>query len=291
MDHDKLPRKAAKRAMGIAESVLLVMGAALMAAYTVPGIHATVMSRAALREFALAEQGGPPSSDASGTPAGAQPKVDFSLWSIKRIRAYRESLTHQFATPLAVLKIPKIGLEVPVFNGTDDLTLNRGVGRIIGTAQFGQGGNVGIGGHRDGFFRGLKDLAVGDRIELKTRARTETYRVDDIRIVKPRDVQVLTDRGVDSLTLVTCFPFYFIGDAPQRYIVRATASGAPINYKASAPPNPTIGKIEIRRGDHETIHSNPYPARGGAVSDLRGEHDGASAESDQRHVGRGHQGS
>jgi hypothetical protein len=153
MDQDKAPPKVAKRAMGIAERVSLVMGAALMCGYTVAGIYATVMSRVALREFAMAAQKEPRSNGASGTPAGVQPKVDFSLWSMKRITAYEKSLKRQFAPPLAVLQIPKIGLEVPVFNGRDDLTLNREAERIIGTAQFGHGGNVGIGGHRDSFFR------------------------------------------------------------------------------------------------------------------------------------------
>jgi sortase A len=243
MDQDK-PLKVAKRAMGIAERLLLVTGAALVGAYTVAGIHATVMSRAALREFAMVEQKGPASSNASETPAGVRPKVDFSLWSMKRITAYEESLTHRFAPPLAVLKIPRIGLEVAVFNGTDDLTLNRGVGRIIGTAPLGQRGNVGIGGHRDGFFRGLKDVVVGDGIELKTPVRTEIYKVDDVRIVSPADVRVLKERGVSTLTLVTCYPFYFIGDAPQRYIVRARVSDEAVDRKVDTLPNVAVGKIK-----------------------------------------------
>lgn len=155
---------------------------------------------------------------------------------MERITAYEESLRQQFAPPLAGLEIPKIGVEVPVFDGTDDLTLNRGVGRIIGSGRVGQGGNVGIAGHRDGFFRGLKDVVAGDRIELRTPQRTEVYEVDQIRIVSPSDVDVLKDRGVATLTLVTCYPFYFIGDAPQRYIVRATVSGEGLNSTTSDPP-------------------------------------------------------
>jgi len=87
-------------------------------------------------------------------------------------------------------------------------------------------------------------VVVGDRIELKAPTRAEIYTVDDIRIVTPADVQVLTDRGVAILSLVTCYPFYFIGEAPQRYIVRATASDEPINHKANVPPNTTIEKIK-----------------------------------------------
>jgi sortase A len=241
---DKPPRKVAERAMAIAGRLLLVIGAVLVGVYVVARIHAAVMSRAALREFAQAEQQESAGVDATGAPGAGKQKVDFSLWSMKRITAYEESLKQQFAHPLAVLEIPKIGLEVPVFDGTDDLTLNRGVGRIIGTARFGKGGNVGIAGHRDGFFRGLKEVVVGDQIELRTPPRIESYKVDDIRIVTPTDVQVLEDRGVASLTLVTCYPFYFIGNAPQRYIVRAVALDEAVGRKASVPPNAAVGKIK-----------------------------------------------
>ncbi|MFZ0283603.1 MAG: class D sortase [Terriglobales bacterium] len=124
------------------------------------------------------------------------------------------------AAPLGVLRIPKIRLEVAVLEGTDDLTLNRGVGRIEGSAKLGENGN--IAGHRDGFFRGLKDIKVGDRIELEGRERTETYVVDQIKVVDPSNVGVLQPRSKPSLTLVTCFPFHFIGSAPERYIVHAS---------------------------------------------------------------------
>jgi LPXTG-site transpeptidase (sortase) family protein len=89
------------------------------------------------------------------------------------------------------LNIPKIHLEVPVFEGTDDLTLDRGVGRIVGTAHPGQPGNIGIAGHRDGFFRGLKDIAPGEEIELRVHDAVATYVVDQITVVTPQDVSVL----------------------------------------------------------------------------------------------------
>jgi sortase A len=121
-----------------------------------------------------------------------------------------------------VLRIDKLGIEVPVFDGTDDLTLNRGVGRIIGTARLGGTGNIGIAGHRDGFFRGLKDISVGDKVDLMMIEARAAYVVDQIEIVSPDDVRVLQPRGVPSLTLVTCYPFYFVGDAPNRFIVHAS---------------------------------------------------------------------
>lgn len=158
------------------------------------------------------------SAPAARSPGAA---VDQSLWSEGRIARYRESLGRLFAPPLAVLRIPRIGLEVAVLPGVDEVTLNRGVGHIPGTPSPGEPGNVAIAGHRDGFFRGLKDLEIGDRIELETRGTRQLYSVDTLRIVEPTEVQVLDPTPAPVLTLVTCYPFYFVGKAPQRFIVRA----------------------------------------------------------------------
>jgi sortase A len=123
--------------------------------------------------------------------------------------------------PLAVLRIPRIDLEVAVLEGTSEVTLNRAVGHIEETAVPGMSGNSGIAGHRDGFFRGLKDLGIGDSIELDTLQRKQIYRVERTWIVNPEDVSVLDPTSTQAITLVTCYPFYFVGSAPQRYIVRA----------------------------------------------------------------------
>jgi sortase A len=146
---------------------------------------------------------------------------DQSLWSAERVRAWQSTLNDPASPPLAVLRIPRIGLEVAVLQGTDDFTLNRAVGHIADTARPGTDGNSGIAGHRDGFFRGLKDIVPGDVIELETLDGSEVYRVERTWIVDPEDVSVLDPTPTRSLTLVTCHPFYFIGSAPQRYIVRA----------------------------------------------------------------------
>jgi sortase A len=153
--------------------------------------------------------------------------VNFSLWSEPRIDAYKRTLAQHLLPALAVLRVPKIELEVPVLEGTDDLTLNRGTGWIRGTARPEEWGNIGIAGHRDGFFRGLKDLKTGDTMDLVTRGRTDTYVVDDMRIVNPDDVSVLRRGVARSLTLVTCYPFYFVGSAPQRYVVHASIIHSP----------------------------------------------------------------
>jgi sortase A len=203
------------------QRLLLVIGLLLIGIYVGAQIHRAIMSRAAVRRFEdLQAKPGAGTSENLRSASGL--KVDFSLWSEKRIEEYEHSLTEHFDPPLAILRIAKLNLEVPVLEGTDDLTLNRGVGHIQGTGRPGDEGNVGIAGHRDGFFRTLKDIGPGDTIELVTASRTEIYTVDGIVLVRPTDVSVLQRRPTRSLTLVTCYPFYFIGSAPQRYIVQAS---------------------------------------------------------------------
>ena len=147
---------------------------------------------------------------------------DTTLWSPGRIDDYQTSLRKEFDPPEGVLRIPAISLAVPVLQGTDDLTLNRAVGRIPGTARIGATtGNLGIAGHRDSFFRGLKDIGPGETIELETLWNRLTYEVTDITITTPSDVTVLQRSDEGQLTLVTCYPFYFVGHAPKRYIVTA----------------------------------------------------------------------
>jgi len=152
---------------------------------------------------------------------------DLTLWSPQRIAAWQSTLTLPRDVPLAVLRIARIHLVVPVLEGTSDVTLNRGVGHIEETAMPGTGGNSGIAGHRDGFFRGLKDVGLGDAIELETLHGKQIYRIERAWIVNPEDVSVLDPTPEDSITLVTCYPFYFVGSAPQRYIVRAVRAEPP----------------------------------------------------------------
>jgi sortase A len=206
-----------------AEKVLLLLGIGLSAFYGGPRLRTTLLARAEIARLQQTKQAAAPGEGrqrTSGSP-------DFSLWSEKRIAAYQEALKDATQTSLAVLRIAKFGLEVPILEGTGDVVLDHGLGHIIGTAQPGDEGNVGIAGHRDGFFRCLKDIAVGDKIEIEVSDRTDAYIVDRIVIVDPTNVSVLEPREHSSLTLVTCYPFYFVGSAPQRYIVQATRVGRP----------------------------------------------------------------
>jgi sortase A len=148
-------------------------------------------------------------------------KVDMKLWSSARVKAYKAALQREEPPTLAILRIPRLKLEVPVYDGTSDAVLDLAAGRIEDTALPGTPGNVGIAAHRDGFFRVLKDIKEGDALVLDTPASTEQYRVEWIRITTPEDVSVIDPTPGSAVTLVGCYPFYHVGAAPQRFIVRA----------------------------------------------------------------------
>ena len=216
MQQAQSPRRASRRRARLwtlAETVAWATGITCLVAAGARYVHGTTASQQGIAMFAELQ--------ASALDEG----VDLSLWSEARISAWREASKLARSAPLAVLRIPRIQLEVPVLEGADEVTLNQGAGHIPGTALPGADGNSGIAAHRDGFFRGLKDVRVGDLVELETLRGTATYRIDVLSIVGPDDVTVLRPTAHRSLTLVTCFPFYFVGPAPKRSIVRAVALG------------------------------------------------------------------
>jgi sortase A len=122
---------------------------------------------------------------------------------------------------VAKLNAPSVRLSATVLEGSDDGTLARGAGHIEETAFPGQPGNIGIAGHRDTTFRAVRDLKVGDPLELTTSDAVYRYRITKTLIVEPEDVWVLDPGDRPTLTLVTCYPFTFIGHAPHRYIIQA----------------------------------------------------------------------
>jgi sortase A len=124
-------------------------------------------------------------------------------------------------TPLGRIEISTIGLEAIILEGTDARTLRRGVGHIPGTPLPGQQGNVAITGHRDTFFRPLRNIRKDDEIRLTTLGGSYRYGVDSIKVVGPEDMEVLDNSDDAILTLVTCYPFYYVGPAPKRFVVRA----------------------------------------------------------------------
>lgn len=160
--------------------------------------------------------------------ADAPPKRGFTVlppdqsdWSEARRRHY-EAPAMDTGFPLGIMRIAGIGLEVPVLPGSDTFTLEQGVGWLERTALPGDPGNTAIAGHRDSFFRRLGRVEPGDEIEIVTLERELTYRVTGHSIVEPEDVSVLRPvAGTKALTLITCYPFRYVGNAPQRYIVHA----------------------------------------------------------------------
>jgi len=205
-----LARRALRVGLGLAAKLAFGLGALCAALFVLAQTDRSVAGASALDAFRALQR------------AALAQTPDQSAWSTQRQADYRLSLAETFDAPPGVLEIPSLKLTVPIFNGTSELVLNRGVGWIEGTAQPGDDGNVGLAGHRDGYFRGLKDLKLGDRIEVQSVGRTLRYRVTALKVVDPTDVSVLDPTDEPSVTLVTCFPFYYVGNAPRRYIVRGT---------------------------------------------------------------------
>jgi sortase A len=123
--------------------------------------------------------------------------------------------------PVAVITIPRLGLSAVVLEGAGAKELKLGPGHISRTPLPGEGGNFSVAGHRDTFFRPLRLIGAGDVIVIQRRAQIFRYKVVSTRIVNPADVHVLESTGRDTLTLVTCYPFNFVGSAPKRLIVHA----------------------------------------------------------------------
>ena len=164
-----------------------------------------------------------PSFDDTGDP-------DMSLWAPGRIADYRASLDADLPPVLGVLEVPDIALEVPVYQTASDMVMDRAAGVIDGMAYPHEGGNIGISGHRDGYFRVLKDIEEGDSIVLQTLEGEKRFKVDAIHIVDKTDTHLLKDTRDQTVTLVTCYPFYFVGHAPQRFIVTASLDTTYVNH-------------------------------------------------------------
>ncbi len=147
-------------------------------------------------------------------PSPAQEAAD-------RERAERFGIDGLVGSPLGRIEISSIDLTAMIMEGIDGRTLRHAVGHIPGSPLPGQRGNVALAGHRDKFFRDLRNIHKDDEITLTTLHGTYSYRVDSTQVVEPQDVKVLAATANDFLTLVTCYPFYFVGPAPRRFIVRA----------------------------------------------------------------------
>ena len=212
------------KAVRVLSQALLILGIVLLSMFVFAHMHRLLGSGADRPVFESSRV--LPESDFSadfGTGAGEGVTLaGGSTVSSPQVAYVAKPASYSSGESIGVLRIASLGMEVPVLEGTERITLNRGVGRIAGTALPGLGGNIGIAGHRDSFFRPLRKIRRGDEIELLTRSGRHVYRVDQIKVTNPKDVSVLQPRPTPSLTLVTCYPFYYLGSAPKRYIVAAT---------------------------------------------------------------------
>ena len=193
-----------RAALRVLEIALLVIGIAALTTYGLLELE-KVRGQADLRE--QFENGGTDQLPAELPGDAAQGEERSS-------RAPR-------GTVLGRLTAERIGLDVMIAEGVDRSTLRRAAGRIPGTARLDSEGNVGIAAHRDTFFRPLKDIQRGDVLEVETQKGAYRYRVEWLAVVDPNDVQLLQPSSDAELTLVTCYPFYYVGPAPQRFVVRA----------------------------------------------------------------------
>jgi sortase A len=196
-------------------------------------------------------------------------------------RAMRTRAQARATGVIGRLSIPRLNVSGMVAEGVSERTLDRAIGHLPGTSFPGEPGNAALAGHRDTFFRGLARVRRGDRIRVRTADGAFTYRVARAEVVSPRDVQVLSDRKHPTLTLVTCYPFHWIGPAPKRWIVQANLIGpavamaddgapapvpraAPAAMKAApakASPGRRAGSALARRERLRTVHRHDVDAR------------------------------
>ncbi|OFW16150.1 MAG: hypothetical protein A3F70_02705 [Acidobacteria bacterium RIFCSPLOWO2_12_FULL_67_14] len=189
-----------RRVLRWLERMLVVVGVVLLGYCGYVSLESWLYQRVANRELEVAMVG-PPAAVPS--PSRALPRIPQQGELIGRI------------------EIPRLGLSAVIRAGTDDRTLRLAVGHISGTALPEDGGNIGLAAHRDTFFRPLRDIRIADEIRLVTPTGTFTFLVADTSIVKPTDTWVLDPTRGMTLTLVTCYPFSYVGAAPDRFIVRA----------------------------------------------------------------------
>ena len=173
-------------------------------------------------------------SNANREPAGTLPLPPFE--DAKPATAESLDPTDNSRSLLGRIEISTIGLSAMVLEGVDRRTLRRAVGHIPGTPLPGQPGNVALAGHRDTFFRALRNIHEGDEITLQTVSGLYRYRVDFTKVVDPGEMRVLDNSTDAILTLVTCYPFSYLGPAPKRFIVRAHKLAA----TATGPASPDI---------------------------------------------------
>ena len=193
-----------RRVIRWVERVLLVLGIASLGYYGYVSAETALYQAIENRELDAILASAPPAQRAATQTATRRHRVAPATGS-----------------PIGRIEIPRLGVSAVIRAGSDARTLRLAVGYIPGTALPGESGNIGLAAHRDTFFRRLRDVRANDEIRLVTPEGTFSYLVETTNIVWPRDTWVLDPTVQPSLTLVTCYPFSYVGSAPQRFIVRA----------------------------------------------------------------------
>jgi len=152
-------------------------------------------------------------SEATTTPAGDSARATAVPRTVPNTAA------------IGRISVPRLGIRAMVDDGVDDDTLSHAVGHLRATAYPGQAGNVAVAGHRDTFFRELRHLEKNDEIDFETRSGNFRYRVESMMIVDPANISVIAPTSEKMLTIVTCYPFNYIGNAPRRFVVHARQTG------------------------------------------------------------------
>lgn len=194
------------------DRLLLIIGIACLATYIVYTVQAKVYQHEVAESF-----------DDMVRHGESIPKTKSPTPGVKASPVFGEG------DVVGRLEIPRLDVSVMVLEGVASRTLRLGAGHIPGTGFPGFGGNVGVAAHRDSFFRALAKIQENDHIRFQTLGKTMDYRVTSTEIVQPDDVDVLDPAKSETLTLVTCYPFYYIGPAPKRFIVKATVDSSSVS--------------------------------------------------------------
>jgi sortase A len=236
-----MPGKVGLMAFKSGEWLSYSAGILLTGFFLVQIAQGEVQRQDGIEQFELLAQAPQTSAESPATGSGSDTATtlqlqldnlgdpDTSLWNAARVADYQASLSADLPEVLAVLEVPSVGLKVPVYATNTELVMDRGAGVIDGMSYPHEPGNIGISGHRDGYFRVLKDVKVGEAIVLQSLDGPKRFRVDAIHIVPLKDEALLRDTKDQTVTLVTCYPFYFVGHAPKRYIVIASLDTTDVN--------------------------------------------------------------
>jgi sortase A len=237
----RAPRSLGSRLIGWLEGLLFVAGLACLGYYAYVAIESRLYQELENRELDMILSTAPTAPQSPGRVRPPQPLPGSAIGRIE---------------------IPRLGVSAIIRAGSDAKTLRLAVGHIPGTALPGEVGNMGLAGHRDTFFRRLRDIRAADDIRVVTTTGTFTFKVNTLTVVSPKDTWVLNPTRSQTLTLVTCYPFTYIGSAPQRFIVHAVAS-------ASVPASPGARAPFVTPGGRAPARASRPPGRARAGSARR----------------------